>query len=109
MPSMYLMGSTHRLQGCLRRRCSSSDQHSHTSERFGFCFISTMTSVRGTTYMRTRLIRTAVIDQIMIDPRMAERDVNALRSKIRSETSFKGPIKRSLLYAAPPDMILPFG
>ncbi len=50
-----------------------------------------------------------LIDQIMIDPRMAERDVNALRSKIRSETSFKGPIKRSLLYAAPPDMILPFG
>jgi hypothetical protein len=50
-----------------------------------------------------------LIDQIMIDPRISERDANALRDKIQTKTLFSGPIKRSLLYAAPPEMVLKFG
>lgn len=47
----------------------------------------------------------AFIDQIMIDPRMPEPEVNALKDKIHEKTGFRGPILRSLLYAAPPALI----
>jgi len=46
------------------------------------------------------------IDQIMIDPRMPELDVNTLTKRIQEETGFRGPILRSLLYAAPPALIV---
>ncbi len=46
------------------------------------------------------------IDQIMIDPRMPEADVNALKKRIQEKTDFRGPILRSLLYAAPPALIV---
>lgn len=51
----------------------------------------------------------ALIDQIMIDPRLSPNKAYALRDEIQAKTSFSGPIKRSLLYAAPPEMVLPFG
>jgi len=51
----------------------------------------------------------ALIDQILIDPRISQNKACALRDQIRETTVFSGPIKRSLLYAAPPEMILPFG
>ncbi len=50
-----------------------------------------------------------LIDQIMIDPRMPVQDANDLKKKIRSSTGFKGEIKRSLLYAPPPELVLSFG
>ncbi|HLQ25723.1 MAG TPA: DUF2971 domain-containing protein [Acidiferrobacterales bacterium] len=49
-----------------------------------------------------------LIDQIMIDPRLPEKDANLLRDKIIAKTTFKGPVKRSLLYAAPPKLVIPF-
>ncbi len=51
----------------------------------------------------------AFIDQIMIDPRMPEPDVDALKVRIREKTGFRGPILRSLLYAAPPALIVQEG
>ena len=51
----------------------------------------------------------ALIDQIMIDPRIPQHMASALRDKIRTKTLFSGPIKRSLLYAPPPEIVLPFG
>lgn len=48
------------------------------------------------------------IDQIMIDPRLEEKAAYALRDEIRARTAFAGPIKRSLLYATPPDLVIPF-
>jgi len=48
----------------------------------------------------------AFIDQIMIDPRMPEPDVNTLKKRIQDRTGFRGPILRSLLYAAPPALIV---
>jgi len=50
-----------------------------------------------------------LVDQIMIDPRMSQANANALRAKIIRKTGFKSPIKRSLLYAPPPSLPLPFG
>jgi hypothetical protein len=49
------------------------------------------------------------VDQIMIDPRMSEKEYGELKAKVQGETGYRGPIKRSLLYAAPPAMVLPFG
>lgn len=46
------------------------------------------------------------IEQIMIDPRMPEADVNALKKRIQARTGYRGPILRSLLYAAPPALIV---
>lgn len=43
-----------------------------------------------------------LIDQIMIDPRKAVQEANALKHEIKSKTGFTGPIMRSLLYAPPP-------
>jgi hypothetical protein len=51
----------------------------------------------------------ALIDQIMIDPRIPQHKAEELRDEIRTKTLFSGPVKRSLLYAAPAEMILPFG
>lgn len=48
----------------------------------------------------------AFIDQIMIDPRMPESDVNALKRRIQEKTGFRGPVLRSLIYAAPPTLIV---
>lgn len=48
----------------------------------------------------------AFIDQIMIDPRMSEPDANELKERIREKTDYRGSILRSLLYAAPPAMIV---
>jgi hypothetical protein len=45
----------------------------------------------------------SLINQIMIDPRNSEKEANRLKQKIRSKTNFSGTIKRSLLYAPPPD------
>ncbi len=49
------------------------------------------------------------VDQIMIDPRMSEKDASKLKGHIRTQTGFSGPIKRSLLYAPPAPMVLAFG
>ena len=51
----------------------------------------------------------ALIEQIMIDPRLPVDQVDNLKKEIRSKTSFKGPIERSLLYAPPTGMIFPIG
>ncbi|MBB4020121.1 MULTISPECIES: DUF2971 domain-containing protein [Alphaproteobacteria] len=51
----------------------------------------------------------ALIDQIMIDPRLPLSDVNKVKDEIRRRTGFKGRIMRSLLYAPPKDMIFPIG
>ena len=48
-----------------------------------------------------------LIDQIMIDPRRAEKDADAIKHEIKSKTGFGGPIKRSLLYAPPPTWTIP--
>jgi hypothetical protein len=44
-----------------------------------------------------------LIDQIMIDPRVSKENWVELKQKIRNRTKFQGEIKRSLLYAPPPD------
>ncbi len=50
-----------------------------------------------------------LIDQIMIDPRVDYDEYLKIKSKIREETGFKEKILRSLLYAPPKEMVLPFG
>src|SRR5258706_3403676 len=47
-----------------------------------------------------------LIDHIMIDPRMSQMEAEKLRSEIRTKTEFKGDIKRSLLYAPPPRILI---
>jgi hypothetical protein len=47
------------------------------------------------------------VDQIMLDPRMDEADAAILKRKIAA-AGFDGPIKRSLLYAPPPDLKIPW-
>lgn len=49
-----------------------------------------------------------LIDQMMIDPRLSLTAVNALREEIKAKTAFRGPIKRSMLYATPPSLVIPF-
>ena len=48
----------------------------------------------------------ALIDQIMIDPRLTLCEAEAFKREIRAKTGFKGSIKRSLLYAPPKDFII---
>jgi hypothetical protein len=48
-----------------------------------------------------------LIDQVMIDPRLGLPEANALKQKIRAQTGFAGEIKRSLLYAPPPELTIP--
>lgn len=50
-----------------------------------------------------------MIDQIMIDPRLAVSDANRLKDEIRLRTSFSGEIRRSLLYAPPEGFVLSIG
>lgn len=47
-----------------------------------------------------------MIDQIMLDPRLAFQDVENMKREIRAVTGFKGPIKRSRLYTPPIERIL---
>jgi len=51
----------------------------------------------------------ALIEQIMIDPRLPEDKVADLKQEIRKKTDFTGPIVRSLLYAPPEGMVFPIG
>lgn len=51
----------------------------------------------------------ALIDQIMIDPRLATDKAKALKEDVIQKTCFKGAIKRSLLYAPPKGLIFPVG
>lgn len=46
-----------------------------------------------------------LIDQIMLDPRVSASDAIALKARLRKTTNFSGSIKRSLLYAPPPNLI----
>jgi hypothetical protein len=46
-----------------------------------------------------------LIDQIMLDPRMHVQEADALKQRIKATTGFRGEIKRSLLYAPPPDFL----
>jgi len=46
----------------------------------------------------------AIIDQMMLDPRLAEAEADRLRDRIRKRTGFKGEILRSLLYTLPPEL-----
>ena len=48
----------------------------------------------------------SLIDQIMLDPRMDKAEAGALKHRIRA-AGFTGEIKRSLLYAPPPDLRIP--
>jgi hypothetical protein len=48
----------------------------------------------------------SLIDQVMLDPRMGKAEAAILKQKIRA-AGFAGEIKRSLLYAPPPDLMIP--
>ncbi len=48
----------------------------------------------------------AMINEIMLDPRLPLDAVKLKKAEIRSATGFRGPIKRSLLYSAPREGIL---
>ena len=47
-----------------------------------------------------------LIDQLMLDPRLTVEEANKLKGKIIKTTGYRGKIKRSLLYAAPKQIIL---
>lgn len=51
---------------------------------------------------------TRLIDQVMTDPRLTSEQTDRLHCQIR-EMGFQGPLKRSLLYAPPPNLVIPFG
>lgn len=51
----------------------------------------------------------ALIDQIMIDPRVPLDKVEAFKKKVSKKTGFTGKVVRSLLYAPPRGMIFPIG
>ncbi|MES9858701.1 MAG: DUF2971 domain-containing protein [Sedimenticola sp.] len=48
----------------------------------------------------------SLISQIMIDPRLTYKEYERLRKEIVQRTGYSGLIKRSLLYAAPEEIIL---
>ena len=48
----------------------------------------------------------SLITQIMIDPRMSPKEADDIKKYIRKKTSFRGEIKRSLLYSFKNDMII---
>lgn len=50
-----------------------------------------------------------LIDQIMVDPRVTANDYSKIKENIIQSTGYNGLIKRSLLYAAPKNMIFKFG
>jgi len=45
-----------------------------------------------------------LIDQIMIDPRVSASKAISVKARIRRMTNFSGAIKRSLIYAPPPNL-----
>jgi len=47
----------------------------------------------------------ALIDQLMIDPRMSPAEYEATKAEIRRRAGYAGFIKRSLLYAPPPSLL----
>lgn len=47
-----------------------------------------------------------LIDQIMLDPRLSTKKISALKNEIRDRTAYPGPIRRSLLYKPPEEVIL---
>lgn len=47
-----------------------------------------------------------MVNQIMLDPRLPLEAVKSMKEEIRASTGYAGPIKRSLLYAPPPNKIL---
>jgi len=49
-----------------------------------------------------------LIDQVMTDPRLTVAESDQLQARIR-KIGFQGQLKRSLLYAPPPDLVIPFG
>lgn len=51
----------------------------------------------------------SVFDQMMLDPRLTAEEAEAMKNDIKTATSFKGSIKRSLIYALPKNMIFNFG
>lgn len=48
----------------------------------------------------------AVVTQLMLDPRLPREKAEVLKQDIRERTGFRGPILRSLLYAAPAPTVL---
>lgn len=50
-----------------------------------------------------------LIEQIMTDPRLDKNDSNLLKQKIIEKTAYRGPIKRSLLYAPPEGFVFKMG
>ncbi len=47
----------------------------------------------------------ALIDQVMLHPRIAKIEAEQLKEEIRERAKFKGSIKRSLLYSPPPVLL----
>ena len=47
-----------------------------------------------------------LIDQFMLDPRLDAAEAKSLKSKLKKLTGFDGSIKRSLLYAAPEEVVI---
>ena len=47
-----------------------------------------------------------VIDQLMIDPRLTKEEAFNIKSELIKVTGYEGPIKRSLLYAVPEEIVL---
>ena len=50
-----------------------------------------------------------LIDQIMTDPRLTKNESLVSKLEIKKTTGYTGPIKRSLLYSLPEDMVFKFG
>lgn len=48
----------------------------------------------------------AMIDQLMLDPRLSIDEAESMKDDIRRTTGFTGSIKRSLLYAPPKERVL---
>lgn len=46
-----------------------------------------------------------VVEQLMVDPRLEKAAAEVLKAELASRTKFRGPIMRSLLYAAPKQMV----
>lgn len=57
--------------------------------------------------LRSAVDPQALIDQIMIDPRLPAREYYRTRAEIRKKTGFSGQIMRSLIYAPPPQLLPP--
>src|SRR5262249_53864778 len=47
-----------------------------------------------------------MVDQVMLDPRLDKSEAKAMEAQIIA-AGFRGTIKRSLLYAPPPDLLVP--